>query len=85
LISDLKKKFEVEKFFQTFYLSNSKTKNLQNYMIELFAILEYSKQIEPIFEILMKTNKIKQVDKLTLKLISGAKSIFCTEMIRINK
>jgi len=37
---ELKKEFQMEKFFQTFSISNSKTKNLRNYMIELFATLE---------------------------------------------
>jgi hypothetical protein len=50
-------------------------------MIELFDALEYFERIEPGFEVVLKTNKIKKVEKLTLKFISGAKSIFCTEMI----
>ena len=75
----------MEEFFQTFSLSNSKTKDLRNYMIELFDSLEYSERIEPEFEVLLKTNKIKKVDKLTLKLINRAKSIFCTEMVHIGK
>jgi hypothetical protein len=54
-------------------------------MIELFGSLESSKRIEPGFEILLKTNQRKKVDKLTLKLISGAKSIFCTEMLPVGK
>jgi hypothetical protein len=84
-ISSLKKEFQIEKFFQTFSVSNSKTKDLRNYMIELFASLESSKRIEPGFAILLKTNQRKKVVKLTLKLISGAKSIFCTEMLPIGK
>jgi len=84
-ISNLKKEFQIEKFFQTFSVSNSKTKDLRNYMIELFASLESSKRIEPGFEVLLKTNQRKKVDKLTLKLISGAKSIFCTEMLPVGK
>ena len=84
-ISNLKKEFQIEKFFQTFSVSNSKTKDLRNYMIELFASLESSKRIEPGFEVLLKTNRRKKVDKLTLKLISGAKLIFCTEILSIGK
>jgi hypothetical protein len=84
-ISNLKKEFQIEKFFDTFSISNSKTKDLRNYMIELFGSLESSKRIEPGFEILLKTNQRKKVDKLTLKLISGAKSIFCTEMLPVGK
>lgn len=54
-------------------------------MIELFESLKSSERIEPKFEILMKTNQRKKVEKLTLKLISGAESIFCTEMLPIGK
>lgn len=54
-------------------------------MIELFVSLESSERIEPGFEILLKTNQRKKVVNLTLKLISGAKSIFCTEMLSIGK
>ena len=84
-ISNLKKEFQIEKFFDTFSVSNSKTKDLRNYMIELFGSLESSKRIEPGFEVLLKTNQRKKVDKLTLKFISGAKSIFCTEMLPVGK
>ena len=66
-ISSLKKEFQIEKFFQTFSVSNSKTKDLRNYMIQLFASLESSKRIEPGFEVLLKTNQRKKVGKLTLK------------------
>ena len=85
MISNLKKEFQIEKSFETKNISNSKTNYLQNYMIELFASLEYSKRIEHGFEILLKTNEIKTVVKLNLKLISGAKLIFCTEMLPIGK
>ena len=54
-------------------------------MIQLFASLESSKRIEPGFEVLLKTNQRKKVGKLTLKLISGAKLIFCTEILPIGK
>jgi hypothetical protein len=54
-------------------------------MIKLFASLKYSKRIEPGFEVLLKTNKRKKIVKLTLKLINGAKSIFCTEILPIGK
>ena len=84
-ISSLKKEFQIEKFFQTFSVSNSKTKDLRNYMIQLFASLESSKRIEPGFEVLLKTNQRKKVGKLTLKLISGAKLIFCIEILPIGK
>ena len=84
-ISSLKKEFQIEKFFQTFSVSNSKIKDLRNYMIQLFASLESSKRIEPGFEVLLKTNQRKKVGKLTLKLISGAKLIFCTEILPIGK
>lgn len=83
--NNLKKEFQIEKFFQTFSVSNSKTKDLRNYMIELFNSLVFSKRIEPGFEIFLKTNQRKKVDKLTLKLISGAKLIFCTEMLPVGK
>ena len=83
--NNLKKEFQIEKFFQTFSVSNSKTKDLQNYMIELFDSLVSSKRIEPGFEIFLKTNQRKKVDKLTLKLIRGAKLIFCTEMLPVGK
>jgi hypothetical protein len=59
-ISNLKKEFQIEKFFQTFSVSNSKTKDLRNYIIELFASLESSKRIEPGFAILLKTNQRKK-------------------------
>ena len=39
-VRDLKKEFPMEEFFQTFSLSNSKTRNLQIYIIELFETLE---------------------------------------------
>ena len=84
-ISSLKKEFQIEKFFQTFSVSNSKIKDLRNYMIQLFASLESSKRIEPGFEVLLKTNQRKKVGKLTLKLISGAKLIFCIEILPIGK
>ena len=38
------------------------------------------KLIEPRFTLLMKTNKIKEVDKLTSNLLVKAKSIFYTEI-----
>ena len=83
--NNLKKEFQIEKFFDTFSVSNSKTKDLRNSMIELFGSLESYKRIEPGFEILLKTNQKKKVDKLNLKLINGAKSIFCTEMLPVGK
>ena len=39
-----------------------------------------SKLIEPRFTLLMKTNKTKEVDKLTSNLLVKAKSIFYTEI-----
>ena len=39
-----------------------------------------SKLIEPRFTLLMKTNKTKEVDKLTFNLLVKAKSIFYTEI-----
>jgi hypothetical protein len=50
-------------------------------MIKLFDSLKSSERIKSKFEILLKPNKIKKVDKLSLKLISGAESIFYIEML----
>lgn len=41
---------------------------------------QHTKLIEPRFTLLMKTNKIKEVDKLTSNLLVKAKSIFYTEI-----
>ena len=54
-------------------------------VLKCFNPMKQKEIIEPGFEVLLKTNERKKMVKLTLKLISGAKSIFCTEMLLIGK
>ena len=57
---------------------------LRKYIVILFHHAQDLKLIEPRFNLLVKTNQTKKVDKLTLNLVSKAKSILYTEIVYID-
>jgi hypothetical protein len=53
---------------------------LRKSVVTIFEDARDLKLIEPRFTLLMKTNKTKEVDKLTSNLLVKAKSVFYTEI-----
>ncbi|NES79939.1 hypothetical protein [Okeania sp. SIO1H4] len=78
--TELSKEFQIQEFFDQVGLSHQKTTRLRKSVLIIFEDALDSKLIEPRFTLLMKTNKTKEVEKLTSNLLVKAKSIFYTEI-----
>ena len=76
----LDKEFQIQEIFDQFGISRQKMTRLRKSIVVIFEDAQDLKLIEPRFTLLMKTNKTKEVDKLTSNLLVKAKSIFYTEI-----
>lgn len=75
----IEKVFEVEEFLDQFNLSNSNLRQVKICLMETFVLAKDCKMIEGEFVLVLKTNKVKTLTKLTTNLISRAKSIHFKE------
>lgn len=78
--TELNKEFQIQEVFDQVGISRQKMTKLRKSILIIFEDALDSKLIEPRFTLLMKTNKTKEVDKLTSNLLVKAKSIFYTEI-----
>lgn len=78
--TELKKKFPIQEVFDQVGISRQKLTKLRKSILVIFKDAQNLKLIEPRFTLLMKTNKIKDVEKLTSNLLVKAKSVFYTEI-----
>jgi hypothetical protein len=78
--TELKKEFPIQEVFDQVGISRQKLTKLRKSVLVIFKDAQNLKLIEPRFTLLMKTNKIKDVEKLTSNLLVKAKSVFYTEI-----
>ena len=78
--TELSKAFQIQEVFDQVGTSRQKMTRLRKSILIIFEDALDSKLIEPRFTLLMKTNKIKKVDKVTANLLVKAKSICYTEI-----
>jgi hypothetical protein len=78
----IEKVFDVEEFLDQFYISNSNLRKVRSYLLQTFVLAEDFKLIENEFVLVLKTNKVKTVTKLTTNLISRTKSIHFKELTK---
>lgn len=78
--TELSKEFLIEEMFDQVSISRQKMGRLRKSIVIIFEDARDLKLIEPRFTLLMKTNKTKEVEKLTSNLIARAKSIRYTEI-----
>jgi len=80
LTTELSKEFQIQEVFDQVGISRQKMTRLRKSIIVIFEDGVGSKLIEPRFTLLMKTNKMLEVDILTYNLLVKVKSIFYTEI-----
>lgn len=78
--TELSKEFQIQEVFDQVGISRQKMTRLRKSIVIIFEDARDLKLIEPRFTLLMKTNKTKEVDKLTSNLLVKAKSIRYTEI-----
>jgi hypothetical protein len=78
----IEKVFDVEEFLDQFDISNSNLRKVRSYLLQTFVLAEDFKLIENEFLLVLKTNKVKTVTKLTTNLISRTKSIHFKELTK---
>jgi hypothetical protein len=78
----IEKVFDVEEFLDQFYISNSNLRKVRSYLLQTFVLAEDFKLIKNEFVLVLKTNKVKTVSKLTTNLISRTKSIHFKELTK---
>ena len=78
--TELSKEFQIQEVFDQVGISRQKMARLRKSVVTIFEDAGDLKLIEPRFTLLMKTNKTKEVEKLTSNLLVKAKSIFYTEI-----
>ena len=78
--TELSKEFQIQEVFDQVGISRQKMARLRKSVVTIFEDARDLKLIEPRFTLLMKTNKTKEVEKLTSNLLVKAKSIFYTEI-----
>ena len=76
----LNKEFQIQEVFDEVGISRQKITRLRKSVVTIFENAQDLKLIEPRFTLLMKTNKTKEVDKLTSNLLVKVKSVFYTEI-----
>ena len=79
-VVDIKKVFDVEEFLDQFDISNSNLRKVRDYLMQTFVLAKDLKLIEGEFILVLKTNKEKNVTKLTTNLISRTKLIYFKEL-----
>ena len=75
----IEKVFDVEEFLDQFNISNSNLQRVKFYLLQTFELAQNSKFIENQFQLVLKTNRVKTVTKLTTNLISRTKFIYFNE------
>ena len=78
--TELSKEFQIQEVFDQVGISRQKMTRLRKSIVIIFEDARDLKLIEPRFTLLMKTNKTKEVDKVTSNLLVKAKSIRYTEI-----
>lgn len=78
--TELNKEFQIQEVFDQVGISRQKMTRLRKSVVTIFEDARDLKLIESRFTLLMKTNKTKEVEKLTSNLLVKAKSIFYTEI-----
>ena len=78
--AELKKKFEIQEVLEKTGLSRQKMTRLRKSIFINFKDAENLQLIDSHYTLLMKTNEIIEVEKLTPNLLVKAKSIFYTEI-----
>ena len=78
--TELKKEFQIQEVLDQVGISRQKMPKLRKSILIIFKDAQDLKLIEPRFTVLMKTNKTKEVEKLTSNLLVKAKSIFYAEI-----
>jgi hypothetical protein len=81
-VLEIEKVFAVEEFLDQFSISNSNLRKVRSYLLQTFLLAEDFKLIENEFVLVLKTNKVKTVTKLTTNLISRTKSIHFKEFTK---
>ena len=75
-VKEIEKVFDVEKFLDQFDISNSNLRRVKSYLLQTFLLAQDFKLIENQFQLVLKTNRVKTVTKLTTNLISRTKFIY---------
>ena len=75
----IEKVFDVEEFLDQFNISNSNLQRVKFYLLQTFELAQNSKFIENQFQLVLKTNRVKTVTKLTTNFISRTKFIYFNE------
>ena len=78
----IEKVLDVEEFLDQFDLSNSNLRKVKDSLIQTFNLAKDYKMIEGEFVLVMKTNKVKNVTKLTTNLMSRTKLIYFKEITK---
>lgn len=81
-VLEIEKIFDVEEFLDQFHISNSNLRKVRSYLLQTFVLAEDFKLIENEFVLVLKTNKVKTLNKLTTNLISRTKSIHFKEFTK---
>ena len=79
---NIEKVLDVEEFLDQFGISNSNLRKVKYSLIQTFNLAKDSKMIEGEFVLVMKTNKVKNVTKLTTNLMSRTKLIYFKEITK---
>jgi hypothetical protein len=78
-VLEFEKGFDVEEFLDQFSISNSNLRKVRSYLLQTFVLAEDFKLMENEFVLVLKTNQVKTVTKLTTNLIRQTKSIHFKE------
>ena len=81
-VKEIEKVFDVEKFLDQFNISNSNLRKVKSYLLQTFLLAQDSKLIENQFRLVLKTNRVKTVNKLTTNSISRTKFIYFKELCK---
>lgn len=79
---NIEKVLDVEEFLDQFGISNSNLRKVKYSLIQTFNLAKDYKMIEGEFVLVMKTNKVKNVTKLTTNLMSRTKLIYFKEITK---
>ena len=81
-VLEIEKVFDVEEFLDQFDISNSNLRKVRSYLLQTFLLAEDFKLIQNEFILVLKTNKVKTLTKLTTNLISRTKYIHFKELTK---
>lgn len=81
-VLEIEKVFDVEEFLDQFHISNSNLRKVRSYLLQTFVLAQNFKLIQNEFVLVLKTNKVKTVTKLTTNLIGRTKLIHFKELTK---